>query len=118
MAPRHVPDARLYPHGSAHCYARKSGSVWLARDWVESCVRAFSGAERYRAEDHPPLFGRTLSPSIEWFEERRLESASSEEDPLGELLGAAAERSSAGCGARLPWQMERASAFPFRTGTT
>ncbi len=84
-----VPDARLYPHGSARRYAWECGPIWLARDWVEASVRACSGAERYRAEDYPRFSGGTLSPSIERLVERRLEHAASDEDPLDELLGAA-----------------------------
>ena len=83
-----VPDARLYPHGSARWYARERGPIWLSREWVEAWVRATSGAER-SPEAYARFSGGTLSPSIERLVERRLKHASSDADPLDELLGAA-----------------------------
>jgi REP element-mobilizing transposase RayT len=84
-----VPDARMYPHGSAQRYGHERGPLWLARDWVESFVRAACGASTYRPQDYPRVFGGLLSPRVQRLVERRLEARQVGEDPLDELLEAA-----------------------------
>jgi REP element-mobilizing transposase RayT len=85
------PDPRLYPHGSARCYARLRGPIWLERRWIESCVRSAGDSDAYRPEDYARVFGGRAGDGIERLVQRRLELPASSEDPLDELFGAATE---------------------------
>ena len=85
-----VTSACLYPHGSARHYVRAGGPPWLARDWVEECVRQALGHPRYQPRSYPEVFGAPLSPSLRRFVERRVDAGTSSEDPLDELFEAAA----------------------------
>jgi len=89
---RLVPDAALYPHGSARAYARSRGPLWLARSWVEGEVRARTGTRAYDPSHYAVCFGAPGSPSLASVVERRIEAPAGGRDPLGDLLGATPER--------------------------
>jgi len=85
-------SACLYPHGSARHYATPAGPPWLARDWVEQCVREALQRADYPPHAYPDVFGAPLAPSLRRLIERRLDAGPSREDPLDELFEAAAPR--------------------------
>ncbi len=84
--------AALYPHGSARCYAELSGPPWLAREWIEGCVRARSGQPAYEPRDYAAAFSSTMSPRLARLLEKRIDLARDGDDPLDDLLGAAPGR--------------------------
>lgn len=79
----------LHPHGSARWYARERGPIWLAREWVEECVRTSVGCARYRPQDYARAFGGDLGPPLQRLVERRLAQPPCADDPLDDLLSAA-----------------------------
>lgn len=90
---RLVPDAALYPHGSARAYAcRRRGPSWLERAWVESVVRARSESCDYELPRYAECFGPPTSRALARTVERRIQSRGQGNDPLDDLLGAAPER--------------------------
>ena len=89
---RLVPDAALYPHGSARADARSRGPLWLARSWVEGEVRARTGTRAYEPSRYAACFGAPGSPSLASVVERRIEVPAGGRDPLDDLLGATSER--------------------------
>lgn len=90
---RLVPEAALYPHGSARAYAcRRRGPPWLERTWIESEVRTRSASGEYEPARYVECFGPPTSRAFARTVERRIELRGSGSDPLDDLLGAAPER--------------------------
>ena len=87
-----VSSTFLYPHGSARHYLSPAGPPWLARDWVERCVREALQQADYSPLSYPDVFGAPLPPGLRRLIERRLDAGPSREDPLDGLLEAAAPR--------------------------
>jgi REP element-mobilizing transposase RayT len=84
-----VDAAALYPHGSARSYALRRGPPWLAREWIEACVRESSGTAEYDPRDYAASFGGAAPARIVRLIERRLALAHGGDDPLDDLIGAA-----------------------------
>lgn len=81
--------AEDYPYGSARAYSRPTGPPWLERSWVESCVVADLGLDRYDPTAYPRSFGSGCSAAQWRLVERRITLAGAHEDPLDDLLAAA-----------------------------
>jgi hypothetical protein len=81
--------AEDYPHGSAHAYSRPTGPPWLERTWIESCVVADLGLDRYDPAAYPRSFGSGCSAAQWRLVERRITLAGAHEDPLDDLLAGA-----------------------------
>jgi REP element-mobilizing transposase RayT len=80
-----------YPHGSAHHYASRRGPPWLRRDEVERWAMGFDNGAPY----DPARYGGGIEGGAgsTWLVERRMrDGAASEQDPLDDLLGAAAPK--------------------------
>ena len=80
-----------YQLGSAHHYARSDGPKWLARCWVEDEVRALAQSDRFSAAAYVKVFGRGTAREADELIAARLASTATD-DPLDDLVGAAAER--------------------------
>jgi REP element-mobilizing transposase RayT len=80
-----------YPHGSACRYLRDRGPPWLQRQWIEALVCERTREEGYRPELYSLAFGSGPTPAQRRLLTRRIHSPAID-DPLDDLLGAAAPR--------------------------
>lgn len=91
ISARIVGRAADYPHGSARAYSGLcAGAAWLNRTWIESCVRADLGLERYEPERYDRVFGG-LPDSLARVVEARW-SSRAVEDPLDDLVASSSSR--------------------------
>lgn len=86
-AARIVASADLYPHCSAHHYARAtSGPAWLTRDWVEGLVCAAAGIDAYRPSCYAEAFWHGFTNEHHEVVRRRLEDPRPLTEPLDDLV--------------------------------
>lgn len=81
-----------YPWSSARQYVRRDGPRWLTRDWVEEEIRAATGREECTPETYFEAFGGGSDDAIARLVEARWRLASTEEDPMDDLIGSATEQ--------------------------
>ena len=88
---RLVKSAIDYEFGSAHDYARRSGPVWLSREWVTEVVADMIGRRPGDAGAYRQVFGGE-HPEFSEVIERRMDFADKSDDPLDDLIDAAPRR--------------------------
>jgi REP element-mobilizing transposase RayT len=89
-----------YPHGSARHYMQPSRPPWLARSWVEDCVRSISRSSNYDPGCYRKAFGPSLTHGQAALVEHRLNAKHGGDDRLDDLLRASSDRFRA----RMQWK--------------